>query len=448
MTTMTTGSTVLPDAERQDQPALDAPGSARALPPPRPALVELRDMLARWGFGRLELGLFLVLGAVALPGVAVTVLLTLLRHPEAADWGTRLMNLDRGLIQTGCLLLGGACLIWAAWAARHGAAALLRVALGAALLGAAGFLTVLAIDYDAKIWHGLGIGRGFEPSERYVARHFGVRLPRRRAPQTAVAAAPLPPPPPARLIDATNGRRLFVGTCAGCHGPAGEGMPGQGKPLTTSEFVTGHDDDGLLAFIVKGRQPWEPDNTTNVAMPPRGGNPTLSDADLQDIVAYLRELQAAQPQVAAAPADTAAAAPDSAQADDEAALAAADADADEDAAAPVAAAAAPAAPELFVQRWVVPRPPAGPEGVSPQFVAAMTRPPWQPPEGASAYFAAFFGATGSIGVHVLVAAVAILVLLLRPRRAAPPFAPVLLVSTVWWWTTACWLVVFPMFWLW
>jgi disulfide bond formation protein DsbB len=35
----------------------------------------------------------------------------------------------------------------------------------------------------------------------------------------------------------------------------------------------------------------DPENTTGVAMPPKGGNPSLSDGDLQNVVAYIRTLQ-------------------------------------------------------------------------------------------------------------------------------------------------------------
>ena len=35
----------------------------------------------------------------------------------------------------------------------------------------------------------------------------------------------------------------------------------------------------------------DPANTTGVAMPPKGGNPALKEADLADIVAYLRTLE-------------------------------------------------------------------------------------------------------------------------------------------------------------
>src|SRR5262245_12556437 len=38
------------------------------------------------------------------------------------------------------------------------------------------------------------------------------------------------------LGDPAAGQSLFTGTCSACHGPAGEGIQGLGKDLTTSQF--------------------------------------------------------------------------------------------------------------------------------------------------------------------------------------------------------------------
>lgn len=88
-----------------------------------------------------------------------------------------------------------------------------------------------------------------------------------------------------------SGTKLFNTTCIACHGKEGVGMKGSGKTLVQNEFVKGLDDDSLLAFIKKGRDPGDPKNTTGVAMPPKGGNPALSDDDLLDIISYLRTLR-------------------------------------------------------------------------------------------------------------------------------------------------------------
>lgn len=90
--------------------------------------------------------------------------------------------------------------------------------------------------------------------------------------------------------DATAGQQLFSATCAACHGPSGEGVQGLGKPLTTSEFSAGLSDDQLVDFVKAGRDPSDPLNTTGIGMPPKGGNPALSDDDLYDIVAFIRSI--------------------------------------------------------------------------------------------------------------------------------------------------------------
>jgi disulfide bond formation protein DsbB len=47
----------------------------------------------------------------------------------------------------------------------------------------------------------------------------------------------------------------------------------------------------LLAFVKTGRPPGDPANTTGVDMPPKGGNPTLTDQDLADIIAHIRTVE-------------------------------------------------------------------------------------------------------------------------------------------------------------
>jgi disulfide bond formation protein DsbB len=58
-----------------------------------------------------------------------------------------------------------------------------------------------------------------------------------------------------------------------------------------SEFVLSKSDEELVEFIKVGRQPDDPLNTTGIAMPPKGGNPAISDSDLYDIVAWIRTLK-------------------------------------------------------------------------------------------------------------------------------------------------------------
>jgi disulfide bond formation protein DsbB len=90
--------------------------------------------------------------------------------------------------------------------------------------------------------------------------------------------------------DAAAGEELFAASCVSCHGADAKGLPNLGKDLTASEFVAGLSDDELVAFLAAGRAADAADNTTGVAMPPKGGNPALTDEDLMDLVAFIRSI--------------------------------------------------------------------------------------------------------------------------------------------------------------
>jgi disulfide bond formation protein DsbB len=87
------------------------------------------------------------------------------------------------------------------------------------------------------------------------------------------------------------GNKQFLGTCATCHGKDANGLPKQGKSLLMNPYSIDKSDDDLALFIKTGRPAGDPLNTTGVDMPPKGGNPALSDDDVKAIVAYLRTLQ-------------------------------------------------------------------------------------------------------------------------------------------------------------
>jgi disulfide bond formation protein DsbB len=91
--------------------------------------------------------------------------------------------------------------------------------------------------------------------------------------------------------DPLAGAPVYRGVCATCHGADLGGVQGLGRPLIPSSFITDQSDDDLVAFIIEGRPIDHPDNITGVAMLPRGGNPSLSDQDIANIVAYIKALQ-------------------------------------------------------------------------------------------------------------------------------------------------------------
>jgi len=89
-----------------------------------------------------------------------------------------------------------------------------------------------------------------------------------------------------------RGKRVFA-SCMACHGKSGTGIPRTGANLIDSVFIKNKSDAELLAFIKKGRQPGEPESRLQLAMPAKGGNPSLTDEKLKDVIVYIRSLQQA-----------------------------------------------------------------------------------------------------------------------------------------------------------
>ncbi len=104
------------------------------------------------------------------------------------------------------------------------------------------------------------------------------------------AAAPVQEVAAGPVGDAANGGKIFATACVACHGPEGKGVTGLGKDLTTSEWVGEQTDAQLVEFIKVGRDATHPLNTTGVAMPPKGGNPAMSEQEIADIVAFVRSI--------------------------------------------------------------------------------------------------------------------------------------------------------------
>lgn len=93
-------------------------------------------------------------------------------------------------------------------------------------------------------------------------------------------------------LEGHAGYELYLASCAACHGPGAEGLESLGLPLSTSGFVRSKSDKDLITFIKMGRPIWDENNVTGLDMPPKGGNPAITDEQLQSIVDYLRAVQA------------------------------------------------------------------------------------------------------------------------------------------------------------
>jgi mono/diheme cytochrome c family protein len=126
-----------------------------------------------------------------------------------------------------------------------------------------------------------------------VSQPAGITPTATELPPTPIPATPtsLPPTAVAAAYDPDvilQGQNIFQTNCVACHGLNGRGMPGLGKDLIDSEFVHGLTDAELLQFIIVGRDISDPLNTTGIPMPARGGNPSLTDEQINAIIAYLR----------------------------------------------------------------------------------------------------------------------------------------------------------------
>ena len=87
---------------------------------------------------------------------------------------------------------------------------------------------------------------------------------------------------------AARGEQIYLQSCAACHGLDGMGVENLGNQLRASEFLASNSDEQLLAMIRAGRELNDPANTSGLVMPPSGGRPDLSDADILAIIQYLR----------------------------------------------------------------------------------------------------------------------------------------------------------------
>lgn len=87
------------------------------------------------------------------------------------------------------------------------------------------------------------------------------------------------------VVSVERGRELYGANCASCHGARGQGTE-QGPPHVHRIYEPSHHGDA--AFLIAVRQGVRPHHWDFGSMPPIEG---LSDEDVADIVAYVRQLQ-------------------------------------------------------------------------------------------------------------------------------------------------------------
>jgi mono/diheme cytochrome c family protein len=107
---------------------------------------------------------------------------------------------------------------------------------------------------------------------------------------TLADASPTPSGSPSLPGDPVKGEALYLSSgCGGCHGasltggvgpalnPIDRGLKGVTNPL---DFAF------LIDIITNGRTP-QPGDPKVTAMPPKGGTPSLTDQDIQDLAAFI-----------------------------------------------------------------------------------------------------------------------------------------------------------------
>ncbi len=335
-------------------------------------------------------------------------------HPEVFMWAHHLLDSKLGAINTVVLLTSSLTMAWAVRCAQLNQRRGVIVLLALTLLGGFGFMTIKYIEYSSKWKHGLLWGTNFQPDEHYVAAHFS------GGHDDAVDEGG--PGGEEHDPDVALGQQLFESTCYSCHGLKGEGLAKLGQSLRASAFVKGKTDEELLTFLKSGRQPFGSDSQMHMLMPPRGGNPMLTDDKLVHVVAYLRVLQENWTKEAPAGGDSAAAVPEPL----------------------IASAVAP----VVVQRSTIPRAADSPPGLM-SGVGTHTAPLAQP-HNVQVFFGIYFLMTGLHGIHVLAGMAILGWLLIRAIRSefsSAYFTPVELGGLYWHLVDLIWIFLFPLLYL-
>jgi len=110
----------------------------------------------------------------------------------------------------------------------------------------------------------------------FLANSGGAKFKEPAAPKPAGAPAAAPAAPQQQASAAPDGKKVFDSVCTACHTAGIAGAPKLGdKAAWAPRIKTGI--DSLVQSVTKGKG----------AMPPKGGNPSLSEADLRAAVEFM-----------------------------------------------------------------------------------------------------------------------------------------------------------------
>ncbi len=85
--------------------------------------------------------------------------------------------------------------------------------------------------------------------------------------------------------DAKKGQAIYNQTCSACHGNDGKGTLPGAPDFNAKNGVLSGTDAVLAERITNGYQ----SKGSVMAMPPKGGNSSLTAEDISDVIAYLRQ---------------------------------------------------------------------------------------------------------------------------------------------------------------
>ena len=358
-------------------------------------------------------------------------------HPEVFQWvGERgFLDVTWGAVNTVVLIVSSVSMAGAVTFVQLNNRWAVIVLLGITFLCGVIFMAIKSVEYEHEIHENLVWGPKF-----YELPHGY------EAGSGSGGAGALAP------ANIANGTTIWNSTCRSCHGTGGEGVAGQGRDIRSSEFIQSRTDLELLAYVKAGRTINDPLNTTGMAMPPKGGNPLLSDQDIIDAIAYVRNFQNPLPQFSK---------PEAEDTDAEVAQA-------PETEKPVEP--PPPAPEPEKEGFWIPAssiPLARSASSELSMDALKAKESGQPveeipagkihqsadterPENAHLFFAYYFMMTGLHGIHVVVGLIMILWLMVRTvwgHFNSTYFAPIDLGGLYWHIVDLIWIFLFPLFYL-
>lgn len=85
--------------------------------------------------------------------------------------------------------------------------------------------------------------------------------------------------------DLAQGKNVYNQTCIACHGADGKGVVPGAPDFTKKDGRLTKSDEMLIQHITNGFQT----DGSPLAMPAKGGNPSLTEEDIEDALAYIRQ---------------------------------------------------------------------------------------------------------------------------------------------------------------